>query len=68
MLKTILHFHEQALASIETGAETAEIFKLAVREQIARAKYVPQDELDKIPKIRETIDEQMKQLKIADGI
>jgi len=27
MLKTVLHFHKQALAAIETGVETAEIFK-----------------------------------------
>ncbi|MHC4488229.1 MAG: V-type ATP synthase subunit A [Planctomycetota bacterium] len=62
MLKTVLHFETQALAAIEAGVETAEIFKLAVREEIARAKYIPQDEITKIPKIRETIEEQMKQL------
>jgi len=62
MLKTVLHFETQALAAIEAGVETAEIFKLAVREEIARAKYIPQDDITKIPKIRETIEEQMKQL------
>jgi V/A-type H+-transporting ATPase subunit A len=65
MLKTILYFEEAALAAIDTGVETAEIFKLAVREEIARAKYVPQSELEKISKIRDTIDEQMKQLQAA---
>ena len=65
MLKTILHFEEAALAAIEAGVETAEIFKLAVREEIARAKYVPQSELEKISKIRDTIDEQTKQLQAA---
>ncbi len=68
MLKTVLHFHKQALAAIEADVETADIFKLAVREEIARAKYVPQGEVDKIPKIRETIDTQMKQLKVADTV
>jgi len=62
MLKTVLHFKTQALAAIEAGVETAEIFKLTVREEIARAKYIPQDDITKIPKIRETIEEQMKQL------
>ena len=62
MLKTILHFHKQALAAIESGVETAEISKLAVREQIARAKYIPQDDIAKITQIRKTIDEQMKEL------
>jgi V/A-type H+-transporting ATPase subunit A len=65
MLKTILYFEEAALAAIEAGVETAEIFKLAVREEIARAKYVPQSELEKISKIRDTIDEQTKQLQAA---
>jgi V/A-type H+-transporting ATPase subunit A len=62
MLKTVLHFHKQALAAIETGVETAEIFKLAVREEIARAKYTPQDDVAKVAQVRETIDKQMKQL------
>ncbi|MHC4666179.1 MAG: V-type ATP synthase subunit A [Planctomycetota bacterium] len=65
MLKTVLHFHKQALAAIEAGVETSEIFKLAVREDIARAKYIPQNEIDKIPRIRETITEQMKQLQTS---
>ncbi len=62
MLKTVLHFHKEALAAIDAGADTAEIFKLTVREQIARAKYTPEDQMEQIPKIRETISEQMKQV------
>ena len=62
MLKTILYFETQALAAIEAGVDTAEIFKLKVREEIARAQYIPQSDMDKIAKIRETIDEQMKAL------
>ncbi|MHC4737884.1 MAG: V-type ATP synthase subunit A [Planctomycetota bacterium] len=62
MLKTILHFHNQGLAAIEADADTEEIFKLEVREQIARAKYIPQEEIEKIAQIQETIDEQMKNL------
>jgi V/A-type H+-transporting ATPase subunit A len=65
MLKTILHFHKQALAAIEAGVETTDMFKLAVREQIARAKYIPQDDMAKVSKIRETIDKQIKQLKTS---
>lgn len=62
MLKTILHFHEQAIAAIAADVETAEIFKLPVREEIARAKYIPQEELNKITLIRETINKQIKDL------
>lgn len=62
MLKTILHFENRSLAAIEAGVETADIFKLPVREEIGRAKYTAQEETDKIPKIRDTIDEQTRQL------
>ena len=62
MLKTILHFHERSLEAIKADVDTAGIFKLAVREDIARAKYIPQEEMEKIVQIRDTIDEQMKQL------
>jgi len=62
MLKTVLHFHHQGLEAIDAGADTADIFKLAVREDIARAKYVPQEEIDKISGIRDMIEQQMKQL------
>lgn len=63
MLKTVLHFHNQALVAIEAGIETADIFKLPVREEIARAKYIPEADITKIEKIRQTTDEQIKQLK-----
>jgi V/A-type H+-transporting ATPase subunit A len=63
MLKTVLHFHEMALQAIEAGADTADIFKLPVREEIARAKYIPQKEMKKISEIRNTIEKQVKELK-----
>jgi V/A-type H+-transporting ATPase subunit A len=62
MLKTVMHFHKQSLAAIDLGVETTGIFALAVREEIARAKYIPQEEMSKIPQIRDTIDQQIKEL------
>jgi V/A-type H+-transporting ATPase subunit A len=55
MLKTVLHFHKQALTAIEAGVETAEIFKLPVREEIARAKYIPEtaEQLEKLKEEKE---------------
>ncbi len=64
MLKTVLHFHKQALAAVDAGAETSDIFKLTVREEIARASYIPKENIDQLVKIRETIDTQMKQLQV----
>jgi len=65
MLKTVICFHKRALDAVDAGVETADIFKLAVREEIARAKYILESDVDKITKIRETIDKQMKQLQTA---
>ena len=65
MLKTVLHFESQALAAIEAGVETAQIFKLPVREEIARAKDIPEKDITKIAQIRETITEQIKQLQTS---
>ncbi len=62
MLKNILHFHRQALGAIEAGVETDDIFKLAVREEIARAKYIPRESITKVAAIRGAIDEHIKQL------
>jgi V/A-type H+/Na+-transporting ATPase subunit A len=65
MLKTVLHFQQAGLAAIEAGVETADIARISVREDIARAKYIPQAEIDKIRQIRTKIDEQMRQLEGA---
>jgi len=65
MLKTVLYFHKEGLAAIEAEVETDQIFKLAVREEIARAKYIPQDDITKIAAIRQTIEKQMKQLQTS---
>jgi V/A-type H+-transporting ATPase subunit A len=65
MLKTVLHFHQRGLEAVEIGVETADIFKLPVRQEIARAKYIPENNIGKIAKIRQTIDEQIKQLQPA---
>jgi V/A-type H+-transporting ATPase subunit A len=62
LLKTILHFHKESLSAISAGADTAQIFKVAVREEIGRAKYIPEKEIEKIAAIRKTITEQIKQL------
>ena len=62
MLKMVLHFHKQSLAAIAAGVETGEIFKLSVREEIARAKYIPEKEISKITQVRTTIEEQIKEL------
>jgi len=65
MLRTILHFHAQALEAIEQGADIKAICVLPVRTDIARAKFVEEKDIDQIVAIRDTIDQQIKGLTVA---
>ncbi len=62
MLKAILHFHNQGLAAIENGVETSDIFALDVRNEISRCSFIPEEDIDKISAICDTIDKQTKAL------
>jgi V/A-type H+-transporting ATPase subunit A len=44
MLRTIIHFHNSAAAALEEGASLEEIQGLEVREQIAKMKFLPEEE------------------------
>ncbi|AQQ08685.1 V-type sodium ATPase catalytic subunit A [Sedimentisphaera cyanobacteriorum] len=63
MLKTILHLHNVSLEALNSGADIDEVVAAGVKEDIARSKYTPEDELDKFAQIREKIDEQVGSLK-----
>lgn len=65
MIKVILHFHQAGLAAIDSGADTARLFKLPVREDIARAKYLENDKIEQVAAIRDVIDRQVKELLAA---
>ena len=62
LLKTIIHFHKQGLAAIENNVEISDISALKVREDITRASFIPEEEIEKIAGIRETIDKQIEDL------
>ena len=56
MLDTILKFHEAASAAVARGADVKEIAALAVKEDIARMKYIPEDEFEaKVKEIQEKV-------------
>lgn len=60
MLSTILLFHKEALQAVERGAEVKDINSLAVKDEIAKMKYVHTDEFDaKIKEIQSQIVEQI---------
>ncbi len=62
MLRVIHHFHNKGIDALDKGASPKDIFNLSVREHIARAKYIHEDEKDKILEINDEIDKQMESL------
>ncbi|NMW85111.1 V-type ATP synthase subunit A [Peptoniphilus sp. AGMB00490] len=62
MLDTILYFYDKCQETLEKGAYFSEIEKLDVKENIARMKYIPNDELEKIDAIKDKIDSELKEL------
>ena len=46
MLKLILAFDDQGQKALDAGAGIEEVTSLPVRDEIGRAKYVPEDEVD----------------------
>jgi V/A-type H+-transporting ATPase subunit A len=44
MLRTIIHFHNSAIQALEAGVSLEEIQFLEVREQIAKMKFLPEEE------------------------
>jgi V/A-type H+-transporting ATPase subunit A len=64
MLKLILKFHERCLAAAADGRDIKELFALPVREKIARAKYIPEENLEQFEKIEKELLEQVEQLRV----
>ncbi len=62
MLDTILYFYDRGQEALVKGAYFSEIEELEVKENIARMKYLPNDELEKLDEIRDKIDSQLKNL------
>ena len=65
MIKLILHFHQAGLTAIDHGVETDDIFKLSVREDIARCKYLENEKVEQVAAIKDVADQQMKELHAA---
>ncbi len=62
MLDTILYFYDKSQEALEKGVYFSEIEKLDVKENIARMKYLPNDDLGKIDAIKDIIDSELKKL------
>ena len=62
MLDTILYFYDKCQEALENGVYFSEIEKLDVKENIARMKYLPNNDLGKIDAIKDKIDSELKEL------
>ncbi|MCD5002837.1 V-type ATP synthase subunit A [Enterococcus saccharolyticus] len=64
MLTNILSFHHEAQKAIQLGAYVDEIIKgtVSLREKIARSKYFPEDELERLDTLHREIQETMQEI------
>lgn len=62
MLKLILLFYEEAQKALDKGAPFAKLEKLPVRERIARAKYVKEEDIAVFDEIEEQIKQEIAEL------
>ena len=68
MLRLILTFDELAKEALEKNVDVEDILELSVREQIGRAKYIPETEMSKFDEILAEIKSEMRALTDEGGI
>ena len=68
MLRLILTFDELAKEALEKNVDIEDILELGVREQIGRAKYIPESEMNKFDEILAEIKSEMRALTDEGGM
>ena len=68
MLALVLKFYDEGLRGLDSGVYLKEVSEMPVREKIARAKYLPEEELNKIDDISEEITKEIDNLISEGGI
>lgn len=66
LLEIILHFYERTKESLSRGISIETIKSMKVRNKIARAKYIPEQELGKIETIATEIDAELTSLSLKE--
>ena len=59
LLRLIMKFHAVAVRELEKGRGIGELIDLPVQESIARAKFIPEGELDIFSKLEQEVEEQL---------
>ena len=62
MLQLVLKFYDEGNRGLESGAYLKEISEMPAREKIARAKYMPESDLDKMNDILNEIENEVDNL------
>ena len=62
MLSLILEFYDLAIEALEKGAYTSEIEVMPIKDKIARAKNIPETELNRFEDISKEMKEDFKKL------
>lgn len=62
MLKTIYHLYQVAKIAISKGVSIKDIENLKVKEKIIQMKFIPEEQIEEIRKIREEIDKEIKEI------
>ena len=60
MLKLILSFYYKSREALNRNKELEKILRLPVRVDISRAKFIPEEHLDKFDELQKKLEEQMK--------
>ncbi|HHY90609.1 MAG TPA: V-type ATP synthase subunit A, partial [Clostridiales bacterium] len=68
MLKAILTFHHEGQKALDAGGSFKELTELPVREKIARAKYILEDNLDAFDQIENEIKQQTASVVSIGGV
>ncbi len=63
LMELIMHFHDLAEKSLEADVSILDIAMMPVREEIARAKFFPEEKLPEIDKLKERISRSFQELK-----
>lgn len=66
MLKTIMTFYTEGMKALDAGVEFKKLENLPVRERIARAKYIPEENKEQILEIEKELKKQIEEL-ISEG-
>ncbi len=57
MMKVIMHIHEEMTDAIQKGTPSAVLFDLPIREEVARMRYLPEEDIKKLGEFQKKISE-----------